>query len=65
MIAEALDVMIEMAESCMTMIVITHEMGLARRVADRVVFVDNREVIDRRRRTSSSPTRDTNGQGNF
>jgi len=46
MIAEVLDVMIELAESGMTMIVVTHEMGFARRVADRVVFMDNGEIIE-------------------
>jgi len=38
--------MIELAESGMTMIVVTHEMGFARRVADRVVFMDNGEIIE-------------------
>ncbi|MGB0629598.1 MAG: amino acid ABC transporter ATP-binding protein [Alphaproteobacteria bacterium] len=46
MIAEVLDTMIELAESGMTMIVVTHEMGFARRVADRVVFMDNGEIIE-------------------
>jgi ABC-type polar amino acid transport system ATPase subunit len=40
MIKEVLDVMIELAEAGMTMLVVTHEMGFARRVADRIVFMD-------------------------
>ena len=46
MIAEVLDVMAELAASGMTMIVVTHEMGFARRVADRMVFMDNGEIIE-------------------
>lgn len=46
MIKEVLDTMIELADSGMTMIVVTHEMGFARRVADRVVFMDNGEIIE-------------------
>jgi len=46
MIAGVLDVMIELAEEGMTMICVTHEMGFARRVADRIVFMDEGEVIE-------------------
>lgn len=46
MIAEVLDVMTELAGSGMTMIVVTHEMGFARRVADRMVFMDKGEIIE-------------------
>ncbi len=46
MIAEVLDVMTELAESGMTMIVVTHEMGFARRVADRMVFMDKGEIVE-------------------
>jgi len=46
MIAGVLDVMIELAEEGMTMVVVTHEMGFARRVADRVVFMDEGEIIE-------------------
>ncbi|MBT9386146.1 amino acid ABC transporter ATP-binding protein [Pseudooceanicola sp. CBS1P-1] len=46
MINEVLDVMVELAREGMTMIVVTHEMGFARRVADRVVFMDGGEVIE-------------------
>jgi ABC-type polar amino acid transport system ATPase subunit len=46
MIREVLDVMTDLAASGMTMIVVTHEMGFARRVADRVVFMDAGEVVE-------------------
>jgi len=46
MIKEVLDVMIELAEEGMTMVVVTHEMGFARTVADRVVFMDGGEIVE-------------------
>jgi len=46
MIAEVLDVMSELAASGMTMLVVTHEMGFARRVADRIVFMDAGAVVE-------------------
>ena len=46
MIKEVLDVMIELAESGMTMLVVSHEMGFANRVADRVIFMDGGEIIE-------------------
>jgi general L-amino acid transport system ATP-binding protein len=46
MIKEVLDVMIELAESGMTMIVVTHEMGFAKTVADRVIFMDFGEIVE-------------------
>ena len=46
MIAGVLDVMVELAEDGMTMICVTHEMGFARKVADRVVFMDHGEVVE-------------------
>ena len=46
MIKEVLDVMIELARSGMTMLVVTHEMGFARSVADRVVFMDQGEIVE-------------------
>jgi general L-amino acid transport system ATP-binding protein len=52
MIKEVLDVMIELALSGMTMVCVTHEMGFARQVADRVVFMDHGEVVE-----SGSPQR--------
>jgi len=46
MIKEVLDVMIDLAHSGMTMVVVTHEMGFARTVADRVVFMDSGEIVE-------------------
>ncbi len=46
MIAEVLDVMTELASSGMTMIVVTHEMGFARKVADTMVFMDQGEIVE-------------------
>jgi ABC-type polar amino acid transport system ATPase subunit len=45
-IQEVLEVMVELAGTGMTMVVVTHEMGFARRVADRVVFMDGGEVVE-------------------
>jgi general L-amino acid transport system ATP-binding protein len=46
MIKEVLDVMVELARSGMTMLCVTHEMGFARSVADRVVFMDGGEIVE-------------------
>ncbi|WP_170609087.1 amino acid ABC transporter ATP-binding protein [Ruegeria arenilitoris] len=46
MIAEVLDVMVELALEGMTMIVVTHEMGFARKVADQMVFMDQGEIVE-------------------
>ena len=46
MINEVLDVMVELARDGMTMIVVTHEMGFARKVADRVVFMDEGRIVE-------------------
>ncbi len=46
MISEVLDVMTDLAKEGMTMIVVTHEMGFARSVADMVVFMDNGEIVE-------------------
>jgi general L-amino acid transport system ATP-binding protein len=46
MVKEVLDTMVTLAEEGMTMIVVTHEMGFARKVADRVVFMEAGEVIE-------------------
>ena len=46
MIKEVLDVMVELAETGMTMIVVSHEMGFAKTVADRVIFMDEGEIIE-------------------
>ena len=46
MVNEVLDVMIELANSGMTMLVVTHEMGFAKRVADRIIFMDRGEIVE-------------------
>ena len=46
MIKEVLEVMVDLAEQGMTMLCVTHEMGFARRVADRVIFMDDGEIIE-------------------
>jgi len=46
MIKEVLDVMVELAREGMTMMVVTHEMGFARTVADRVVFMDGGRIVE-------------------
>jgi glutamate/aspartate transport system ATP-binding protein len=46
MINEVLDVMVELAREGMTMMVVTHEMGFARKVAHRVVFMDRGEIVE-------------------
>ena len=46
MISEVLDVMVDLAESGMTMLCVTHEMGFARKVADRIMFMDGGEIIE-------------------
>jgi glutamate transport system ATP-binding protein len=48
MISEVLDVMVDLAGDGMTMIVVTHEMGFARRAADRVVFMDDGRILEDR-----------------
>jgi general L-amino acid transport system ATP-binding protein len=46
MIGEVLDVMVNLAREGMTMVVVTHEMGFAREVADRIVFMDQGEILE-------------------
>jgi len=46
MINEVLDVMVELAQEGMTMVVVTHEMGFAREVADTMVFMDDGEIVE-------------------
>ncbi len=46
MISEVLDVMVNLAESGMTMICVTHEMGFARKIANQVIFMDEGEIIE-------------------
>ncbi|AWN50014.1 amino acid ABC transporter ATP-binding protein [Methylobacterium terrae] len=46
MVGEVLDVMVELAREGMTMMVVTHEMGFARKVAHRVIFMDKGEIVE-------------------
>lgn len=46
MVNEVLDVMVELAQDGMTMMVVTHEMGFARKVAHRVIFMDGGEIVE-------------------
>jgi glutamate transport system ATP-binding protein len=46
MINEVLDVMVQLAKEGMTMIVVTHEMGFARKAADRVVFMADGQIVE-------------------
>ncbi|MBC7204079.1 MAG: amino acid ABC transporter ATP-binding protein [Pusillimonas sp.] len=46
MVNEVLDVMVDLAREGMTMMVVTHEMGFARKVADRVVFMDQGQIVE-------------------
>ncbi len=46
MVKEVLDVMIELAQDGMTMLCVTHEMGFARAVADKVIFMDKGEIVE-------------------
>ena len=46
MINEVLDVMVSLAKEGMTMMVVTHEMGFAKKVADHVIFMDAGEIIE-------------------
>ena len=60
MINEVLDVMVELAQEGMTMMVVTHEMGFARKVAHRVIFMDRGEIVedDHKEAFFSSPRSD-------
>ena len=46
MINEVLDVMVQLAKEGMTMMVVTHEMGFARKVAHRVIFMDSGKIVE-------------------
>jgi len=46
MIKEVLDVMLRLAKSGMTMLLVTHEMGFAKAAADKVVFMDDGEIVE-------------------
>ena len=46
MVSEVLDVMKSLAEEGMTMVIVTHEMGFARTVADRLIFMDQGQIVE-------------------
>ncbi|HBX79780.1 MAG TPA: glutamate ABC transporter ATP-binding protein, partial [Propionibacteriaceae bacterium] len=46
MVNEVLDVMVDLAKQGMTMVVVTHEMGFARKAADRVVFMSDGQIVE-------------------
>src|SRR5215218_11054673 len=46
MVKEVLDTMVNLAEEGMTMLCVTHEMGFARSVADRIIFMDQGEIVE-------------------
>ena len=46
MVKEVLETMVELAHEGMTMMCVTHEMGFARQIADRVVFMDRGEIVE-------------------
>ena len=46
MISEVLDVMVELAKEGITMICVTHEMGFARKVANRIIFMDDGQIVE-------------------
>lgn len=46
MVSEVLDTMVELANSGMTMICVTHEMGFARQIADKIIFMDEGEIVE-------------------
>ena len=51
MINDVLDVMVELAREGMTMMVVTHEMGFAQKVADRVIFMDEGKIFEDAKKT--------------
>ena len=65
MVGEVLEIMKELAESGMTMVVVTHEMGFAREVASRVIFINNGNIQEEERRMSFLPIRSTQGCRSF
>ena len=62
MINEVLDVMVELANEGMTMMVVTHEMGFARKVANRGIFMDEGKIVEDADKEAFSLTRNQNGR---
>lgn len=65
MVNEVLDVIKQLAIEGMTMVVVTHEMGFAREVADRVIFMDGGVIVEEGPPEQVLETRNTNGQKHF
>jgi len=65
MINEVLEVMTDLARGGMTMVVVTHEMGFARRVAHRVVFMDQGQIIEANDPEDFLPRRNLPERNNF
>ena len=65
MIKEVLDVMVDLAKGGMTMCVVTHEMGFAKEVADRVVFMDEGNIVEAKKQTISFKILKTKEQSFF
>lgn len=65
MIKEVLDVMKDLAEGGMTMVVVTHEMGFAREVGDRVIFLDKASSRKKRIHRNFSPIQKAKGRSSF
>lgn len=63
MVKEVLDTMVELAEEGMTMLVVTHEMGFARQVANRMVFMDAGQILEINTPDVFFPTRVMSGPG--
>ena len=57
MIKEVLDVMVDLAQGGMTMLCVTHEMAFARQVANRVIFMDQGQIVEQNEPNASSTTR--------
>ena len=64
MVGEVLDVMVPLAHEGMTMMCVTHEMGFARKVADRVIFMDQGKIIEDARKRNSSAAPAATGRRN-
>ena len=56
MVGEVLDVMVQLANEGMTMMCVTHEMGFAKKVSHRVIFMDAGKIVEDCKKTSSSAT---------
>ena len=65
MVGEVLEVMKELAQEGMTMLVVTHEMGFAREVSDRVLFMDEGIILEDKSRKNFSQIRERHEPGNF